>query len=314
MNVLWNNWDLYQKNKASDFKNNHFYLSDYKLSNIKFNIDKINISPTVKEKDLNFINNIKMYFPKIKINYLDNLSLDDFFLSKADGFIQNNQKIENISKIFLKNKIVSKEKNIFEAAFDIKSKPLFSKESRFSKDHWIYTQNKLKKEEGNVISLRKNNYKDIMCQVDPSVVIYDQKIDLSQELNVFPTLSFTPRSFLEKLKQDKYQEFYYNVDFSNSTLEKNIKWKFSEENKSVIYNMDIKEIDSNKDYLFKNNKETYFYEQQKVQNSFYVGKFLYLETDDFNHTEVIIKNENYFSFFKKVGYKNNLVKLELITL
>ena len=107
--------------------------------------------------------------------------------------------------------------------------------------------------------------------------------------------------------------FYYNFNFANENVEKNVKWKFSQEKKSVIYNMNLSEVSSeSSNKFFKNNSETYFYEKQKVNNSFYLGKYLYLECDDFDHDEVIIKDNENFLFYKKVSYDNNMAKLQLI--
>ena len=313
MNIYWNNWDLYISNKKSDFSNNHFHLKDYKIGNLSQKIDVINLTETVKEKDLNFINNVKAYFPKIKINYLTSLNLNEFFLSKADSFIQKEEKIKNIKSVYLKNKITSKDKNKFITKFKIENSPIFSKASRFNNNSWDIDGSSLIKNQGNVISLRENNYNDLEYKIDSSIVLYDNNLLIDKELNILPTLTFTPRNFLEKLKDEKYNEFYYNFNFANENVEKNVKWKFSQEKKSVIYNMNLSEVSSeSSNKFFKNNSETYFYEKQKVNNSFYLGKYLYLECDDFDHDEVIIKDNENFLFYKKVSYDNNMAKLQLI--
>lgn len=312
MNIFWNSWEYYSQSKKTDHINNHFYLTDYSLNSIGQKIDQINIIPTHKEQDFNFINNVKTYFPKIKINYLGELDLCDMFISKADNFIQDTTKVQNVTSIYLKNKLVNKDKNIFFSKYKIHSRPIFSKASRFSKDDWKVSENTLSKEFGNVISLRQNSYNDIMCTVDNTIVVYDPQLDLSKSLNLLPTFSFTPKNFLDKLKTNKYKEFYYNKNFDNSQLEKNIKWKFSEEKKSVIYNMDINEVSSESGSIFNNSAENYFYEKAKVNKSFYVGKYLFLECADFSHSEVIIKTNGEAKLFRKIGYNNNLAKLELI--
>lgn len=302
---------LYMKG-SNKISSNYTYIYDYKFTNIS-NINELDIFASNIDDDLNYISNIKYYFPNLVINYFVNdvnplqfaqFKGDNLFLSQKKIIHKDNNIIYNSlnkpSNIFVINKIdLELDEFKYQTKYKILNSPIFSKKSFFYKKAYSYRLNYLK--------IPKLNYFDQIKLKE--IFSYKSNISLynfHQQWNNLQKVYYNFHTDIEKFVESLSKDCGILVNQENSKIKNYIIQKYN------LNNSKLKKEKFNK--FINNSKESYFFENISINNFYKNASFHYIESSfNFDHERLFIKNESNFSYFKVVNKKkianNYLYKL-----